>query len=419
MCIAPAILSDGTQAACRRCWQCVDQKINDWAGRCVAEGKTSVASYAVTLTYGRDKLGEKLHERAVVLTYSDVQKYLKLLRRHRYTVRYFVTGEFGGAKGRTHWHIILFFGPRAPLYRRGKLVEGADMSPVPPLSGVHQHGHWVENCVGERFNHHRVDEAGNPVYVNGKPALWWPYGFSYFEPVNQNSVRYNCKYVQKDLDDAEAQGHLAMSKKPPIGAAWFAQEAERYVASGLAPQTLEYRFMEVRRQKRDGSDEVVPFRLKDRSAELFLEHYVHVWRERRGDAPMPESALVEGWMRFGILNGDDEDAMQRARIADIEEREREAKSAARVAKANRHGPRKAWADMDEAERERAERLMRQRIEADEAAFNDAWDLRAKRLKEDEQARQENEARERSITEPYEWRGDAQRRAYRPGRRSGA
>ena len=85
----------------------------DWQGRCIAEAATAKAAFAVTLTYGRDAMGEKLHERAVVMTYSDVQRYLKLLRRHRYTVRYFCAGEFGSEKGRVHWHIILFFW-RAP-----------------------------------------------------------------------------------------------------------------------------------------------------------------------------------------------------------------------------------------------------------------------------------------------------------------
>ena len=121
MCISPNTLSDGTQVACRNCWQCRADRINDWVGRCIAESKTAVASHAITLTYGRvhlstenDAYGDAEHPRAAVLTYSDVQKYFKLLRRHGYPLRYFAVGEYGSLKGRAHWHIIAFWQDKAP-----------------------------------------------------------------------------------------------------------------------------------------------------------------------------------------------------------------------------------------------------------------------------------------------------------------
>ena len=83
MCKAPLVLDDGTEVACRYCSQCVDRKITDWVGRNIAESKSAVKTFAVTLTYGRDRRGDVDHVRAFLLTYSDVQKYLKLLRRHR------------------------------------------------------------------------------------------------------------------------------------------------------------------------------------------------------------------------------------------------------------------------------------------------------------------------------------------------
>ncbi|QMV02140.1 hypothetical protein GHV40_11910 [Devosia sp. D6-9] len=253
MCIAPNTLPDGTQVACHECWQCREQAINDWVGRNIAESKTSTACHAVTLTYGRGRANEILHERAVILTYSDVQKYLKLLRRHGFPVRYFVTGEFGSLKGRAHWHIMLYWQERVP-----------------------------EHVLDENFMEQH-----------------WPHGWSFWTRPTAHAVRYNCKYIQKDMGEAERQGHLAMSKKPPLGAAYFQQVAEQYVRQGLAPQTLEYTFPEVRRRRADGRQEVVPFMLKDRSAELFLEHYVRKWREAYPGQHLPNSALVEEFLDPG------------------------------------------------------------------------------------------------------------------------
>jgi len=250
MCIAPNTLSDGTQIACRQCWQCREQAINDWVGRNIAESKTSTACHAVTLTYGRNSANDVDHERAVILTYSDVQKYLKLLRRHGYPVRYFVTGEFGSKKGRAHWHIMLYWQQDVP-----------------------------EHVLDQNFMEQH-----------------WPHGWSFWTKPTAHAVRYNCKYIQKDMGEAERQGHLAMSKKPPLGVAYFQHVAEQYVRQGLAPQTLEYSFPEVRRRKANGTQEVVPFMLKDRSAELYLDHFMMKWREAYPGTPWPNSVLIEEYL---------------------------------------------------------------------------------------------------------------------------
>lgn len=290
MCQAPLNLGDGTMVACHKCPQCRDLAIKDWAGRCIAEGKTSTVAYAVTLTYGRDAMNEVLHERAVLLTYSDVQKYLKLLRRHGYSVRYFVTGEYGSTKGRAHWHIVLFFDGKAP-----------------PLVGVDQYGKWVENGLDvPRFTHHRVDEK-----TGESLGLWWPHGFVQFKGMNYADIRYNCKYILKNMNDPEAVVSLPrMSKKPPLGARFFERMAEQYVSQGLAPQSLEYTFPEVRRGKR-GDGEIIQFRLRDRSAELFLEHYVRAWERLRPGQHMPNSDLVEAYTESGYVGGWPDNPAQR------------------------------------------------------------------------------------------------------------
>lgn len=259
MCIAPNVLPDGLQIACRECWQCREQAINDWVGRNIAESKTAKASHAITLTYGRDRLNDADHERARLLTYSDVQKYFKLLRRHGFPVRYFIAGEYGSAKGRAHWHGCVYW-----------------LGPVP------------SHELGRRF----MEEH-------------WPHGWSHWTTMQPAAVRYACKYVQKDMVDEDWQGKLVMSKKPVLGYDYVTQLAERYVEQGLSPQSLDYSFSEVRRKRKDGRQEVVPFRLKGRTAEIFVSHFIEKWREAHGQSHWPVSKLVDLFDEYGRIVSDE------------------------------------------------------------------------------------------------------------------
>ena len=264
MCIAPLVLADGTETACHECWQCRANRVRDWTGRGIAEIKTAKAAHVVTLTYGRsmskdetwrgERVSEADHEHAVILTYSDVQKYLKLLRRHGFPVRYFCAGEYGSKNHRAHWHVVLFWQDRVPPHELRR------------------------NFMEEH----------------------WPHGWSFWTRADARGIRYVCKYLLKDGYDKAKQYHLAMSKKPPLGAAYFAELAGQYVASALAPQDLMYRFPVVRPS---GAQEVEEFMLSDRSAELFLEQYISQWRARYGRKHWPPSDLVDAFHEFGVVTG--------------------------------------------------------------------------------------------------------------------
>lgn len=270
MCQSPNRLADGTQVACHDCWQCRNARIDDWVGRCIAESRTVAASHAVTLTYGRkakdvngewiaDPYGDADHPSAAVLTYSDVQKYFKKLRFAGHKLRYFVVGEYGSMKGRAHWHVIIFW-----------------LGSVP------------EHVLGERF-----DEKH------------WEHGLSFWTAPSYEDFRYNCKYIQKDIGEAERQGHLSMSKKPPLGAKYFRDLAARYAREGLVPQgegrdefggigRFTYTFPEAVR--RNGQRVVFHLRGGSASEALFLQAYVDAWRELYGDKPFPSSKLLEEFL---------------------------------------------------------------------------------------------------------------------------
>lgn len=253
MCVNPVNLPTGATVGCRKCWQCKENRVNDWVGRCIAESRHCTAARSITLTYGGDNklTGEKPLE-AKVLLYSDVQKYFKRLRRAGYKFKYFAVGEYGTVKGRAHWHIMIYFSGRK-----------ADGSPAMP---AHE--------LGKRFK-----------------CEYWSAGFSHWEEPTPAAIRYVCKYVLKDVDDEAKQGHLAMSKKPPLGHEYFQRLADLHVEQGLAPQDLFYSFDEAR----DKNGEKIKFLMTGVTADNFLRRFVDRWQAVRG-THLPNSVLVEEWL---------------------------------------------------------------------------------------------------------------------------
>lgn len=261
MCCEPTKISDVGFVACRKCWQCQERKVDDWVGRNIAESRTAKAAHVVTLTYGEDRsLGGIDHIRAAVLTYSDVQKYLKYLRVDGYPVRYFVVGEYGSKKGRAHWHIILYWQDAVP-----------------------------EHKLRENFMQRH-----------------WDHGLSYWDKMSPAAIRYACKYLTKDTADTAKQGFGPMpSKKPPLGDAYFRDLAVRHVEAGLPLQSLFYSFPEVKRVHQHAkaktakgfrdSAQPIQFRLSGKSAENYCRYYVEAWAERYGDDP-PRSELIWAYL---------------------------------------------------------------------------------------------------------------------------
>lgn len=227
MCANPRKLPDGIEAACHKCWQCRENRVNDWVGRCIAESKTALACHSITLTYGRDEAGNEDHLRAALLTYSDVQKYFKRLRKNGYPLRYFVAGEYGSEKGRSHWHLIAF---------------------------------WTERVPPHELNKRFIEEH-------------WKDGWSHWEAPSYASIRYVMKYISKDIGAAERQGHVSLSKKPPLGAAYFDWLAGEYVRQGLAPQDLFYWFPEAI-DRRTGKPRLFHLAKGSASADLFVAAYL-------------------------------------------------------------------------------------------------------------------------------------------------
>lgn len=248
MCIAPCYLEDGTEVACRYCWQCKNNRVNDLVGRCIAESKYSKKTYAVTLTYAN-----KAGVNAVTLVYKDVQVFLKRLRRRYGKVRYICAGEYGTDKGRSHWHIALFF---------------KDAYPEP------------QNMPQLRFGE---ELPPNEYRVDWEP---WEHGFSYFqEPhFSGRQFRYLMKYAIKDQDLDSSDRSLSMSKKPPLGHEFFMDLAKIHVDEAVIPRSFKYKIGGVK--KNNGKEKV--FMMQGKTRENFMAAFKQGWIEKYGKEPYSE-----------------------------------------------------------------------------------------------------------------------------------
>ena len=86
------------EVRCRKCVNCMRMRQAQWMYRGAVEYLTSQRTWFVTLTWkGQEPV-----------SYEEVKKYFKRLRKKHGTFRYLVTEEFGtNGTQRIHWHILL------------------------------------------------------------------------------------------------------------------------------------------------------------------------------------------------------------------------------------------------------------------------------------------------------------------------
>lgn len=201
---------------CGSCWQCKENYVNDWVGRCLAEAATAVASVTLSLTYATPK--DPLDFSHRVVNPHHFQLFMKRLRKAGHKVRYLVAGEYGELFDRAHFHAILFFKelkdiPGAPPRLENRAAFALDHTIAAPLS--------------------RKMPDADMVHIRE-----WPHGHVVTDwSCSERAVRYCCEYL---YEDGKKTNWFSMSKKPPLGFEWFAAKAARNIELDVLPSTFEY-----------------------------------------------------------------------------------------------------------------------------------------------------------------------------------
>lgn len=153
---------------------CLKRKRRHWLGRMAAEAFTADHVRFVTLTYDDEHV-----DSAWSLPRSHMKDYYKV-RRRKYSLKHFTVGEYGGLRGRPHWHAIQFYYGAAPME---------------PLEWSDRHFGWAK---------------GNSQYEVAR------------------SLAASCSYVYDYID----KGGLALRPSPGIGRRYLLNYARMKARNG-------------------------------------------------------------------------------------------------------------------------------------------------------------------------------------------
>ena len=280
MCVSPAtmLLQSGARITvpCRRCWQCLSNRKNNYVGRMLCEQATSEWTAAITLTYAPTDTGADK-----VLNPRHFQFFMRRLREKfvHTQLRYFVAGEYGELHGRAHFHVVLFgVGPR-------------------PEIPQNQMFHWK----------------------------FWPHGHCHADNfTNVKAMKYVAKYVVKGTSaqkrtDSNKMEWASFSKKPALGASFFAQLAERQSVLGVLPrdwlylapgQTSKQRFQITGATRREFIRAMLIYENNDQPGRSPIALVGHENNDQPGRSPIalvgpmrhrkPTELMTEAFWRYGI-----------------------------------------------------------------------------------------------------------------------
>lgn len=182
---------------CGQCIGCRLARSRDWALRCVHEKSLHKESSYLTLTYNDENVPYSPVTGEQTLLKKHLQDFMKRLRSYLSPtkVRFFACGEYGETFHRPHYHMILF---------------GYD----PP---------------DKEF--YKLSKDGFMYYTSPTLNKLWGKGFVIVADVTFESCAYVARYVTKKITGEAAKDvyegiqpeFVNMSRKPGIGADWYAK----------------------------------------------------------------------------------------------------------------------------------------------------------------------------------------------------
>ena len=156
---------------CGKCAWCRRDKRNEWCLRFEIEAKDNLYTDFITLTYDDEHMPYYLDESDGVFemraSKTDVQKFIKRLRKAGHKFKYFIVSELGPKNGRPHSHGIFF---------SNRKIDGSEIQRT------------------------------------------WGKGFSSSYPATPGAMRYVTKYILKGND--RQNNFMLCSKRPSIGASY-------------------------------------------------------------------------------------------------------------------------------------------------------------------------------------------------------
>lgn len=166
---------------CNKCIGCYLDYSNEWILRCKMELELCEKATFITLTYDNEHLPEKSN-----LCRKDVQDFLKRLRRRiePLKIRYFGCGEYGSKGNRPHYHLIIF-------------------------------GFQFDDLIFLKRT-----KRGENIYRSPMLEKIWTFGFSSVGYVDESSIKYCTKYLQKfafNFDKFEVRPFTMCSTRIPLG----------------------------------------------------------------------------------------------------------------------------------------------------------------------------------------------------------
>jgi len=172
---------------CGQCAGCRLERARQWAVRCMHESSLHDVSIFVTLTYDDEHLPPNGSLRP-----TDMQLFLKRLRKRYGTLRFYQCGEYGDQLSRPHHHAIIF---------------GLSL---PDIQLYRQSGDFR-------------------LYVSPSLTDLWGHGFVVVADVSFDSVCYVTRYVMKKITGNVATEHYngrlpeytTMSRRPGIGRLYY------------------------------------------------------------------------------------------------------------------------------------------------------------------------------------------------------
>lgn len=106
--------ADGHRVSCGRCYECRVRRMQQWAFRLMEEYRQHKEAYFVTFTYDPENVPRDENGRATLTKgqQSCMTLYFKRLRKkYGKGIKYYYCGEYGGKKGRPHYHALIFDAP--------------------------------------------------------------------------------------------------------------------------------------------------------------------------------------------------------------------------------------------------------------------------------------------------------------------